>query len=54
MYVYSYVLLGSWIAGSPFEHFLNGGVVAIVMLFFICRRLEMIFGRRCLPLTINT
>ncbi|MFN9783234.1 MAG: hypothetical protein ACK54A_08370 [Sphingobacteriales bacterium] len=52
VYVYSYVLLGSWIAGSPFEHFLNGGVVAIVMLYFICRRLEMLFGRRYLPLTL--
>ncbi len=44
VYVYCYIFVGSWIAGSPFEHLLNVGLVAVVGLRIICRRLESAFG----------
>lgn len=44
LYVSSYVLIGSWICGGPFEYLLNVGLVAILILRYICWLLELSFG----------
>ncbi len=44
IYIYCFSLIGTWIAGSPFEHYLNTGLLTIIILKLILKFSELFFG----------
>jgi hypothetical protein len=46
IYIFSFVLIGTWIAGNPINFYFNTGLVAIIVLKLGLNFSERIFGRK--------
>lgn len=45
IYVYCFVIAGTWIAGSPFEYYFNVGLVTVILLKLLYNLMAHIFGK---------